>query len=280
MDKKSYEEIISVVRGDIKNLEELILEDKFFSEIILKQLIQAPAKRIRSAIAFLFLHAYGKEITKEQLELQCAVELAHTASLIHDDVIDGSEKRRNMYTLNTMYGDKYAILTGDYILSVALNKIISLNKNNITQDFIQVFSEMSLGELSQLKSQNQIPKLPDYIHKTEQKTAGLFKVSLKSSAILAGLNEAIKRLEIFGLRFGTAFQIKNDLKDLQYDIQNGIYTAPIIFSQDPEAITPTSIRDTKNLINRNLDSLFDIVEGLPNNKYKNALRDLLELYKE
>lgn len=277
---KTYSEIISVVRGDISRLESVIIEEKFFSEIVLKSLLQAPAKRIRSAIAFLFLRANGFEVTLEQLDLQCAVELAHTASLIHDDVVDVSNKRRGTETLNALYGDKYAILAGDYTLSVALKKIVALNNADITRNFLDVFSEMASGEISQLISNGQIPTLEEYLTKTKQKTAGLFKVSLKSAAMLAGLSREAEQWGNFAFNFGIAFQIKNDLKDIDADIKNGTYTAPVIFSQNPEEITTRAIQDTKNLINSYLIELEEYLFKMPQNKYSDALRGLLEYYKE
>lgn len=277
---KTYDEIISVVRGDINNLESYITGDNFFAEAVLKSLILAPAKRIRSVIAFLFLRAYGLEISEKQLNLQCAVELAHTASLIHDDIIDKSEKRRGTYTLNSIYGDKYAVLAGDFTLTVAFNKIISLNNNSITEDFLKVFSEMVKGEISQLISKGKIPVLDEYMQKTRQKTAGLFAVALKSAAILAGKTELAAGWHDFGYNFGTAFQIKNDLKDLTRDINDGVYTAPVIFSQDAENITREAIEATKNLINQKLLRLEAFLDNLPQNKFSDALKELLELYKQ
>ena len=277
---KTYDEIISVVRGDINNLESYITGDNFFAEAVLKSLILAPAKRIRSVIAFLFLRAYGLEISEKQLNLQCAVELAHTASLIHDDIIDKSEKRRGTYTLNSIYGDKYAVLAGDFTLTVAFNKIISLNNNSITEDFLKVFSEMVKGEISQLISKGKIPVLDEYMQKTRQKTAGLFAVSLKSAAILAGKTELAAGWHDFGYIFGTAFQIKNDLKDLDIDIKDGVYTAPVIFSHDAENITREAIEATKNLINQKLLRLEAFLDNLPQNKFSDALKELLELYKQ
>lgn len=277
---ETYNEIISVVRGDINNLEALITEEKFFSEAVFKALIQAPAKRIRPAIAFLFLRAYGLDITNEQLNLQCAVELAHTASLIHDDIIDKSEKRRGTYTLNSIYGDKYAVLAGDYTLCIALNKILLLKNNDITNDFLKVFSEMAKGEISQLITRGKIPTLEEYMQKTQQKTAGLFSVSLKSAAQLAQQTKNISAWDSFGFNFGTAFQIKNDLKDLDIDIKDGVYTAPVIFSQDAENITREAIEATKNLINQKLLRLEAFLDNLPQNKFSHALKELLELYKQ
>ena len=277
---KTYDKIISVVRGDINNLESYITGDNFFAEAVLKSLILAPAKRIRSVIAFLFLRAYGLEISEKQLNLQCAVELAHTASLIHDDIIDKSEKRRGTYTLNSIYGDKYAVLAGDFTLTVALNKIISLENHTLTEDFLTVFSEMVNGEISQLVNKGKIPDLEEYLQKTRKKTAGLFAVSLKGAALLAGETGLAAEWHDFAYNFGTAFQIKNDLKDMDEDIKDGVYTAPVIFSRDSECITEQALQKTKELINYYLSALEGYLEKLPDNEVSHALKELLELYKE
>ena len=276
---KNYNEIISIVRGDIDRLEKSLVENIVFPTNDLNELFLAPAKRIRPILAFLFLKAIGKEITNEQLELQVAVELAHTASLIHDDIIDMAQKRRGIVTLNQQYNDKIAVLSGDYILSIALKKLVSTNNNQILQDFLSTFSQMASGEISQFFAKNKIPTMEKYIEKTIQKTAGLFVVSLKSSAILANID--YKNIEEFALNFGIAFQIKNDLENvlnLGDDIKNGIYTAPVIFSGSTK-ITEKAINKTKLLINEYINNAEKFVDKLPQNIYSQALRNILELYR-
>lgn len=257
---KTYPEIISVVRGDIERLESEIVKDLSFPNNALNELLLAPAKRIRPALAFLFIRALGIEPSDEDFAIQTAVELAHSASLIHDDIIDISENRRGMKTLNAQFGDKTAVLTGDYILSVALGKIV--DKPEILREFLETFSQMAQGEINQYFTRFEIPTLEEYLHKTVQKTAGLFKLALRND---------------FGLNFGIAFQIHNDLKDIDEDIKNGIYTAPVIFAGGTE-ITPAALEKTKDLINTYLDKAASELENLPRNKYSQALREILGLY--
>ncbi len=258
---KTYQDIISVVRGDIEHLEAEIVKDLCFPNNALKKLLLAPAKRIRPALAFLFARANGLEVTNELLAHQTAVELAHSASLIHDDIIDLSEKRRGLSTLNAQFGDKIAVLTGDYILSIALKKIAG--REELVGEFLETFSEMAQGEINQYFTRHEIPALEDYLQKTVQKTAGLFKLALRND---------------FGLNFGIAFQIKNDLKDINEDIKNGVYTAPVIFSGGTE-ITPAGLQKTKDLINKYLDKAAQEVENLPHNAYSQAIKEILELYR-
>lgn len=262
---KTYSEIISVVRGDIARLEEEIIKGLEFPNDSLRELLQGSGKRIRPALAFLFLRAKGLEVTGEQIAFQTAIELAHTASLIHDDIIDSSTERRGKLTLGAQFDDKIAVLTGDYLLSIALKKIV--DKPVILNKFFDTFSQMAQGEINQQFSRFEIPKKEEYLHKTIQKTAGLFKLALNDVA------------EDFGLNFGIAFQIKNDLKDINEDVKNGIYTAPVIFSGGEE-ITPAAIQETKNIINSYLSKAGKSLENLPENEFTNALKELLELYRE
>lgn len=276
---KSYQDIISIIKGDIDNLERAIVEDVMFPTEALNNLLLAPAKRIRPVLAFLFLKSYGHDITEEQLQIQVAVELAHTASLIHDDIVDFSNNRRGLQTLNTQYSDKVAVLTGDYILSVALKKLVSINDSIILNDFLNTFSQMASGEISQYFTKHSIPSLEDYINKTIKKTAGLFEISLKSASRLA--QENINLWADFAINFGIAFQIKNDLKDVltdNNDIKNGIYTAPVIFSNST-SITQDAIEKTKQLANDYLINAQNILKILPQNDYSKALKEILELYK-
>lgn len=258
---KTYQDIVSVVRGDIERLEAEIIADLSFPNSALEELLLAPAKRIRPALAFLFLRAKGLEVTDDNLAHQTAIELAHTASLIHDDIIDLSEKRRGLTTLNAQFGDKIGVLTGDYILSVALKKIV--NKPELLNEFLETFSEMAKGEINQYFTRFEIPSIEEYLHKTVQKTAGLFRLALGND---------------FGLNFGIAFQVKNDLKDIEDDIKNGVYTAPVIFSDGTE-ITPEGIQKTKDLIKEYLDKAASDVKNLPQNEYSQAIKEILELYR-
>lgn len=258
---KTYQEIISVVRGDIERLETEIVADLSFPNNALNELLLAPAKRIRPALAFLFMRARGIEPADEHFAIQTAVELAHSASLIHDDIIDSSQKRRGLMTLNTQFGDKIGVLTGDYILSIALKKII--NQPEVLHEFLDTFSQMAQGEINQYFTKFQIPTMDEYLKKTVQKTAGLFRLALGND---------------FGLNFGIAFQVANDLNDIEDDIKNGVYTAPVVFARSTE-ITPEALDKTKDLINTYLEKAAPVLDNLPQNQYSDALREILRLYR-
>ena len=144
---------------------------------------------------------------------------------------------------------------------MALKKIV--NRPELLNEFLETFSEMAQGEINQYFTRFEVPTLDEYLHKTVQKTAGLFKLALGND---------------FGLNFGIAFQIKNDLKDIEDDIKNGVYTAPVIFSGGTE-ITPAGIQKTKDLINEYLDKAAEDIQKLPQNDYSQAIKEILELYR-
>ena len=270
---KSYKEIISVVSADVQKLEEKLAQEIIYPTMELKNLILAPAKRIRPVLAFLFLRANGITPDNSQITLQSAVELVHTASLVHDDIIDESSVRRGLETLNSKYSDKLAVLSGDYLLSLALKKLTTLGNINILQAFFETFEEMVQGEINQYFTKGQIPTLDDYIAKTVAKTANLFKLALTTSAEIS--KTSISMAEDFGLNFGIAFQIKNDLEDYlgnNQDFKNGIFTLPMIFEKD------LAIDKTKSLMNIYIKQAKNSIKDLPKNDYKKALEEILECF--
>ena len=120
---QKYHEIYNLVKKDIEKVERELTEEinlSPFTDNILKNFLTRKAKRIRPLLSFLYLRALNKNIDEKQYSFQTVIEIIHNASLIHDDVIDESETRRGEKTLNTTFGNKIAILAGDYLLSTAL----------------------------------------------------------------------------------------------------------------------------------------------------------------
>lgn len=275
---ESYKEIISVIGDEIERLNRFILEDIEYPTEDLKEFLSSSGKKVRPVLAFLFLKMFGCEITSEQIDLAAGVELAHNASLIHDDIIDMSKIRRAQDTFEVKFDTKTAVMTGDYLLSLAFKNLLKIDNNHILEEFTETFSQMSTGEINQYFDKFKIPTLAIYIEKTVKKTAKLFQTALKSSAILAG--QEVGLWGDFGLNFGIAFQIKNDLDNFygdNSDIRNGIYTAPFIFS-GPDEVTQDGIHKTKLLINNYVNICKDILAKCPHNDYRQALEDILELY--
>lgn len=280
--KDNYNNILNIVNDDIERVNKELTAFININEPLKTKLVNfltAPSKRIRPLLTFLYLRANDIEITENHYTLLTAVELVHNASLIHDDIIDESKTRRCEKTLNCEFDNKLAVIAGDYILSEALKKISLLNSSEIIDMFAQTLADMCEGETFQYFNKFKIPALDDYLKKTEQKTAKLFQTALEASAIISNTKSRKQAVE-FGKNFGIAFQIRDDLinvKTLQADISDGIYTAPVIFSNST-SVSQSGIEKTNCLLNNYINSAKQLLQNVENNKYKEALIELLELF--
>ena len=197
-------------------------------------------KFIRSKIIYL----YGSEIgvTKHKLiELASAAELIHLSTLIHDDIIDEADLRRDMPTVVKKWGIKKAILYGDFLYTKTFQGLNSFDNTAIAEVLINCAEALIEGEFNQLKIKDNCTfSMQDYFDVIEKKTAVLFSGVLKCLGIEAELSEQeIIELEHLGLAFGRAFQINDDLSDFEdskitgkaeyKDLSEGKLTLPMIF---------------------------------------------------
>lgn len=244
----------------------------------LKAFLCSNGKRVRSRLAYLSIRANEENITNQQIELIAAGELLHAASLIHDDIIDDAESRRGLKTLSRIYDSKLAVIVGDFLASVALNKISSLNNFQIQTEFLNTFSRMCTAEISQYFSKGQYSTIQEYLLKTEQKTAALFSAILRSVAILSQ-NVDIDKMSSLGYYFGLGFQIRNDLNDFltesPNDEFNGIYTAPNIFINQGFSRSE-AIEKTNDLIDNMKQEIFYILQSLQKNIYVDEIKYMVE----
>ena len=279
--QEKYSNILNIVRNEIEAVCTNLTSDINIQEPLqtkLSNILNAPSKHIRPLISFLYLKSLGLNIDEKQIILQTAIELVHNASLIHDDVIDDSEIRRNTKTINEEFDNKLAVISGDYILSIALNYIAKLNSIKIVEMFADTLSFMTNGEINQQFSKFQIPTIENYIKKTEQKTAKLFETAICGSLHLANSNE---NASVFAKNFGIAFQIRDDIiniKTTQSDIKDGIYTAPVIYAGNTENYT-NGIEKSHILLNNYIDNAYQAINHIEENKYKIAIKELLGLLK-
>ena len=279
--QEKYSNILNIVRNEIETVSTNLTSDINIQEPLqtkLSNILNAPSKHIRPLISFLYLKSLGLNIDEKQIILQTAIELVHNASLIHDDVIDDSEIRRNTKTINEEFDNKLAVISGDYILSIALNYIAKLNSIKIVEMFADTLSFMTNGEINQQFSKFQIPTIENYIKKTEQKTAKLFETAICGSLHLANSNE---NASVFAKNFGIAFQIRDDIiniKTTQSDIKDGIYTAPVIYAGNTENYT-NGIEKSHILLNNYIDNAYQAINHIEENKYKIAIKELLGLLK-
>lgn len=283
LDKCAYQEIFEVVKSDIKKIENRFLEIlpkscEIYSD--LEKFLKSPSKRIRSVLALLYLRAIGVEVDENQLELLMIVELIHNASLIHDDVIDEEKIRRSQKNINSKFGNKMAIISGDYLLSVVMEKLTHLGKLELFEIFSKTIKEMCEGEILQYSNLYKIPTLEDYLKKTYQKTGSLFEACVLGCVMLS-ISQEVENAKEFSKNFGIAFQIRDDIENILKggnDIKEGVYNAPIIFSgsiDNPVA----GIEKSKVLLNNYLDIAQKCLCGMDESEYKSALKKLLELLK-
>lgn len=229
--------------------------------------IRGKSKRIRSLLSLLYLKMNGIKIKDDIIKLLTSVELIHNASLLHDDVIDNSSYRRGNRTLFDKYGSKLSVLSGDYILSLAANKLLKLNNTNILNVFFDTTKAMSEAEIEQYLNRNSNITLNQYINIVTGKTASLFSACMSASAILANIN--IDIAQQFGTKFGILFQISNDMEpeSEKNDIANGVKTI----------IDILGIEKTLDLKDNYKEELSRLLTHFPENKYKKGIEDLIEL---
>ncbi|MBE7709731.1 MAG: polyprenyl synthetase family protein [Cyanobacteria bacterium SIG32] len=284
MDKK-ITAIAQVVNADLERVNanllfEVDLKPQLANEI--EQFLKAPSKRIRSLITILYLRASKMYLLPAHYELLASVELIHNASLVHDDVIDESKLRRSRQTLNDKFDNQLAVISGDYLIGIALEKLVKIGSLSVLDVFAKTLQNMCKGEVNQYFNRFKKTDLESYIEKSTQKTALLFESALKSAILLAEEDYDEKTSE-FALNFGLAFQIRDDLLNVMKkdkskamtDVDDGIYNAPLILSDDIN----DGIEKTKDLLNNYVNCAKQCIQDLGDSPYKKALIDLLELIK-
>jgi len=166
-------------------------------------------------------------------------EMIHTASLFHDDVIDNADTRRNMPTVHKVFGDKMAILAGDYLLARASIYLARLRNVHVVETMSTIIEHLVRGEVMQMKPSEQIEY---YLRKNFYKTASLMANSCKSAAILGNQSDDVVNAAYrYGKHLGMAFQLVDDVLDFEEtaetmgkpalsDLYSGVATAPVLFA--------------------------------------------------
>jgi len=175
---------------------------------------QRAGKRMRPMLIMLMARNYGAANDTTQ-NAALGLELLHTASLVHDDVVDSSAERRGQRSVNAVYDNRVAVLVGDYILSTALSSVALTGNNRIIAYLARLGQTLSRGELQQLHNIDS-ERLDEeaYFEVIEQKTAALFEACCAMGALSAGAGEEeIRSAELFGQKLGLIFQIRDDIFD-------------------------------------------------------------------
>ncbi len=175
-------------------------------------------KRLRPALALLTAGATG-EMNDRHERLAVVIELIHLATLIHDDILDGAEKRRDQPTANARWGNHISVLLGDCLFAHALDLATSFDDAEISRKIARAASAVCTGEILQTQRRFDLNlSLPDYYKIIEMKTAALFGAAAELGAGLNKMDERIcAGMKVYGLKLGTAYQIYDDLLDLAGD---------------------------------------------------------------
>ncbi len=293
-----------------KRLKSSILSSNKIIDTVVSYILKRKGKQIRPVFVFLTAGLNGK-ITDATYRAAILIEILHTATLIHDDVVDDSNYRRGFFSVNALWKSKYSVLIGDYLLSRGLE----LSVDNDDFKFLGVLSnavkKMSEGEITQLKKSKSLDIDEEtYFKIISDKTASLFSSCCKMGAI--STNSKAKNIDLmseFGLLVGKAFQIRDDLfgylsydtgKPSLNDFKQAKITLPLIHSlskvnsiKQKEIISNLkkfkSIDKVISFVKENggidysekimcnlINSSYDILNQFPESKYKNSLQNLLE----
>ncbi len=268
----------------LKKVEEYI--DKIVSEVgseYVKELYSKlpKGKRLRAKLIL----KVAKE-SEDAAKLAAIVELIHTASLLHDDVIDEAEVRRGVASINAVFGDKSAIMLGDILYSKAYFKLVEF-KEEISKIISNAVALLSLGELNDVRlSLKFSPNREEYFLMIYQKTASLIEASAKSAAVLAKLDK--EKFALYGKNLGLAFQIIDDVLDVTQDskklgkpslndFKEGKTTLPYIYLY--ESLNDKEREYLKSLYKKELneDEIFWIKDKMQKTK---AIEKSIELAKK
>ncbi|WP_231960268.1 polyprenyl synthetase family protein [Aquitalea magnusonii] len=231
-----------------------VIRTRLHSDVVLirqvaEYIITAGGKRLRPVLTLLSGKALGYE-GEHLYELAAMIEFIHTATLLHDDVVDESDMRRGRETANALFGNAASVLVGDFLYTRAFQMMVTTNNMQILQVMAEATNIIAEGEVLQLLNiGNTELSEQDYLQVIQYKTAKLFEASARVGALIAQGSEAqIKALSDYGMYLGTAFQIIDDVldysgdadtigKSLGDDLAEGKATLPLIYTmrQGPAA---------------------------------------------
>lgn len=279
--------------------EELLIFDKYLRDSVKSNnhrlidmtsyVLNSNGKRLRPTLVLLTARACGK-IIPETYHGAATVELLHTATLIHDDVIDESDFRRGKRSLNAIYDNTSAILIGDFLLSTALAESVKTKNLEIVRIISELGKNLADGELSQFNlAKDIIISESDYFDVIDKKTASLLSASLAIGAITGGANEElISQFVKVGKLLGISFQLKDDIFDYYSDdvgkptgndIREGKVTLPLIYALNnaPKDVSDgmMEIIKTRNYSDENIQLLLRFAKDYKGVEYTYKKMDAL-----
>jgi octaprenyl-diphosphate synthase len=241
----TLEKLYALIDPDM-NAVDAVIRQRLHSEVVLvrqvaEYIIQSGGKRLRPALVLLAAGAMGYRGTHHH-EMAAVVEFIHTATLLHDDVVDESALRRGRNTANAMFGNAASVLVGDFLYSRAFQMMVAVDNMRVMRVLSDATNVIAEGEVLQLMNCHDADvDEARYLQVIRYKTAKLFEAAAQLGAILGGGSEEIERgLADYGMHLGTAFQIIDDVLDysgaeaetgkhLGDDLAEGKPTLPLIY---------------------------------------------------
>jgi octaprenyl-diphosphate synthase len=236
--------IRALTAGDMQAVDALII-DRLKSDVVLinqigSYIVDSGGKRLRPLIVLLAAHSLGYEGNRH-IDLAAVVELIHTATLLHDDVVDGSELRRSRETANAVWGNAASVLVGDFLYSRAFEMMVDVHLMRVMEILSHATNRIAEGEVLQLLNcKNPDTSETQYLEVILRKTATLFEAGAQLGAVLAGAGPAAESaIAAYGRHLGTAFQLVDDAldysasneqlgKNIGDDLAEGKPTLPLI----------------------------------------------------
>ena len=241
---------LNLVKKLIKNE---IIEEKTISDLY-KYIFNSNGKKLRAKLS-LISSSLNKRKNHKRLKLAAVIELLHTATLIHDDVVDESQTRRGVKSVNNIWSNAHGVLIGDYIYSKAFILMVEIGETTILQELANATNDISKGELIQLDAlQNTRISLEDLKAISYFKTGRLFEASAKTGAILAGGDKSfVNNISKCAKYLGILFQIKDDLLD--YSLNEKIIGKPVFQDMKEGKVTYPFYFAYKNSDKKNKEKL-------------------------
>jgi octaprenyl-diphosphate synthase len=242
----SFETIKQLLASDMSAVDEVI-RSRLHSEVALvnqvgEYIVNSGGKRLRPALVVLSAKAFGYT-GKYHHDLAAVVEFIHTATLLHDDVVDESDLRRGRATSNSLFGNAASVLVGDFLYSRAFQMMVEVGDMRVMQTLADATNIIAEGEVLQLLNCHDANvDAANYLHVIHCKTAKLFEAAMRLGAILAGADETVELAAAkYGMHLGTSFQLVDDVldysgdeqdtgKNLGDDLAEGKPTLPLIYA--------------------------------------------------
>jgi octaprenyl-diphosphate synthase len=198
------EELLNILKSPVHIIEELG-----------QHIFNAGGKKIRPLLTLTCAKNFREDISKEIISIAAAVECIHTATLVHDDVLDDSKLRRGVKTANALWGNTCSILVGDFLFAKAFELMVQSKDLKVLEMLSRTSTKICQGEVKQMTMTDDIDaSKEDYFYVVEQKTGALFAAACKAGAMIGGASdEDCAHIEEYGFQLGRAFQIIDDILD-------------------------------------------------------------------